>query len=328
MGEYKLRMNDAVGQLQEGLANILYNKSFLDVVISCSDGILHHSRLTVSFIFPELVKSDVFNFPIQQNLLLPHHTVAEVQALVEELFSTADTKFPVTNINENDIELVNDPRDDFAMETDSIYSDSDEIYGKNSINYYELDDADFKSYNSSKKSRGGRRGRPPLCNRSMPERFRCNVCDKGFYYNSMLTQHMKTHTGGIPRETCPQCGVEYATRQILKAHMIRHHGPDSYISRPRGRPPGKRKSTKLEGNEKENQTEKSSSDSVEPLCGEGLEDRVEVKEELDSRVGENSNNPLDSSNDGKATDDDLSDNGSDQDDRITMLMNSTTENLA
>merc|ERR1719186_678277 len=61
--------------------------------------------------FPELVKSEVFNFPIQQNLILPDHTAAEVQALVEELFSSEDTKFPV--VNENDIELVDDP---FTME--------------------------------------------------------------------------------------------------------------------------------------------------------------------------------------------------------------------
>merc|ERR550519_13869 len=277
--------------------------------------------------FPELSESDVFNFPIQHNLLLPDHTVAQVQTLVEELF-TSETKFPVANINENDIELVDDHRDDFNMETESIYSDSDEIYGRNNMNYYELDDADIKSsykYAKQKANSRGRRGRPPLCNRSMPERFRCNVCENGFYYNSMLTQHMKTHTGGIPRETCPQCGVEYATRQILKAHMIRNHGADSFVSRPRGRPPGKNKSSKMEEDEKGNQSEplKSSPASVKAICGEGLG----VKVEKDSHVVENSSNPLDSSNDGKITDDELSDNGSDQDDRITMLMNSTTENL-
>jgi len=82
-------------------------------------------------------------------------------------------------------------------------------------------------------------GRPPLSNNrlDMPIRFHCDYCSKGFYYNSMLTQHRKTHISGATRETCPECGLEYATRQVLKSHMIKTHGNGSFVSRPRGRPP-------------------------------------------------------------------------------------------
>jgi len=318
MGEYKLRMNDAVKQMQMGLGDILYNKSFLDSVISCSDGVLHHSRLTVSLMFPELADTEIFNFPIQQTLLLPDHSMAQIQELVENLFSS-DAKLPnnVTQkmdvINENEIELIDDTEhvDDYnTMESDSVYSDSDEIYARNKSNYYESDEKDYITYgyhNPKSNIRGSRRGRPPLGNRNMPERFRCDVCDKGFYYNSMLTQHMKTHTGGIPRETCPKCGVEYATRQILKAHMIRYHGADSFVSRPRGRPPGRSRAHKVGGSTSGSlKLSPNSNDSVWGGVNEDMEP-VGIKQEIvDTRMI----TPIDNSNDINETKDDINDDAS------------------
>merc|ERR1719319_2091276 len=60
--------------------------------------------------FPELADTEIFNFPIQQTLLLPDHSMAQIQELVENLFSS-DAKIlnNVTQkmdvINENKIEL-------------------------------------------------------------------------------------------------------------------------------------------------------------------------------------------------------------------------------
>ena len=213
---YKLEWIHSIKTIQNGMSQSLNKDSFMDTIMVCQDGVVTHNKLVLGLIFPELCQIPVFDQPLEQTLIMPDWSVAEVQSLIFQLFPDSDPT--VAGLKEDDIETsVNDNFEHF-LETDTIIQDS-------------LD--------TSPRTFGMRRGRgrPPLSNTArMPPRFTCDYCHKGFFYRSMLTAHEKLHTGGS-RETCELCGAEYSTRQNLKNHMIKHHGEDSFTPRKRGRPP-------------------------------------------------------------------------------------------
>ena len=206
---YKLEWTHSRKTIQSGIGEILNQDPFLDTVVVCCDGVLNQNKLTMGLVFPNLNSVSMFDIPLEQTILMPDHSVMEIQALISDLFPAGEVINATYETKGDEIEV--------HMED-------------NNFEHYLENDPVPKTY-------GMRRGRGrPCMNNSMPTRFQCDFCSKGFYYKSMLTQHEKLHSGGS-RETCEICGAEYSTRQNLKNHMIKYHGPDSYVPRKRGRPP-------------------------------------------------------------------------------------------
>ena len=206
---YKLEWIHSLKTIQEGISRNLNRDTFLDTMVVCSDGVATHNKLVLGLVFPELCHVPVFDNPQEQTLILPEHSVAEVQSLVSEMFPGSDM---ATDVKDDEVEPTI-TTDNFEHFLDSEPDASPKTFGMR---------------------RG--RGRPPLNTARMPPRFTCDFCNKGFFYRSMLTAHEKLHTGGS-RETCELCGAEYSTRQNLKNHIIKQHGEHSFTPRKRGRPP-------------------------------------------------------------------------------------------
>ena len=201
---YKLEWIHSMKTIQDGITKNLNKDAFMDTIIVCQDGVVTHNRLVLGLVFPELCQVPVFDVPQEQTVIMPEHSTAELQNLIQEMFPSEDSP---------------------------VVEDDDRDFSEGGFLEYDIEVESPKSY----RPRG--RGRPPLNNvAKMPARFTCDYCHKGFFYRSMLTAHEKLHTGGS-RETCHLCGAEYSTRQNLKNHMIKQHGEDSFTPRKRGRPP-------------------------------------------------------------------------------------------
>ncbi|KAG7236009.1 hypothetical protein INR49_001407 [Caranx melampygus] len=57
--------------------------------------------------------------------------------------------------------------------------------------------------------------------------YTCSVCNKNFRIKSILTRHMKTHTGEKPY-SCSVCGKSFIQRSYLQTHMNSHSGQKPY----------------------------------------------------------------------------------------------------
>ncbi|XP_013184706.1 zinc finger protein 260 [Amyelois transitella] len=57
--------------------------------------------------------------------------------------------------------------------------------------------------------------------------FVCQICSKGFYKKSNLTEHAMTHTNA-KNLTCEQCGVNFVCRKTLLEHLRLHSGEKPY----------------------------------------------------------------------------------------------------
>jgi len=212
---YKLEWTHSRKTIQSGISKILHKEAFMDTVVVCRDGVLTQNKLTLGLILPDLQNVPVFDIPLEQTILMPDHSVVEIQTLINDMFPGGAMNNASYENKGNEIEVnMDDNNFEHFMESEPGMDTSPRTYGMR---------------------RG--RGRPPLSNsQRMPPRFQCDFCSKGFYYKSMLSAHEKLHTGGT-RETCEVCGAEYSTRQNLKNHMVKYHGANSFVPRKRGRPP-------------------------------------------------------------------------------------------
>jgi len=206
---YKLEWTHSRKTIQSGIGEILNKDAFMDTIVVCRDGVLNHNKLTLGLVFPNLNNVSAFDIPLDQTIIMPDHSVMEIQALIGQLFPAGEVQNATFETKGDEIEV-------------------------------HMEDNNFEHFLDNEqipKTYGMRRGRGrPCMNNSLPPRFQCDFCNKGFYYKSMLSAHEKSHTGGT-RETCEICGAEYSTRQNLKNHMVKYHGADSFVPRKRGRPP-------------------------------------------------------------------------------------------
>uniref|UniRef100_UPI00358E8170 zinc finger protein 234-like n=1 Tax=Myxine glutinosa TaxID=7769 RepID=UPI00358E8170 len=58
---------------------------------------------------------------------------------------------------------------------------------------------------------------------SLPLKYKCSVCDKGFLTKSNLNTHMRIHTGECPYK-CSICDKDFIYKQSLNRHRITHTG--------------------------------------------------------------------------------------------------------
>jgi len=206
------------------VASIMQKDAFMDTIVVCSDGAVTHNKLTLGLVLPDLHQVSVFDLPVEHTILMPDHSVFEVQSLIGAIFPHTPELKQERGLQEHEVAL---------MEEEDSGNNFSQFPGGNSW------DPPYTPYSNTNSGWTGvrrGRGRPPLSGARLPARFNCDYCNKGFYYRSMLTAHEKLHTGG-KRETCEHCGAEYSTRQNLKNHMIKYHGADSFTPRKRGRPP-------------------------------------------------------------------------------------------
>nr|XP_020498567.1 oocyte zinc finger protein XlCOF6.1-like [Labrus bergylta] len=64
--------------------------------------------------------------------------------------------------------------------------------------------------------------------------YTCSVCEKTFKIKSILTRHMKTHSGEKPH-SCSVCGKSFIQRSYLQTHLNSHSGQKPYTCRFCGR---------------------------------------------------------------------------------------------
>ncbi|XP_029932392.1 zinc finger protein 771-like [Myripristis murdjan] len=81
------------------------------------------------------------------------------------------------------------------------------------------DSGDAKSGTNTKK--------PQQLGETIERPYKCSVCNKNFRIKSILTRHMKTHTGEKPY-SCSVCGKSFIQRSYLQTHMNSHSGQKPY----------------------------------------------------------------------------------------------------
>ncbi|XP_039987002.1 zinc finger and SCAN domain-containing protein 2-like [Xiphias gladius] len=65
--------------------------------------------------------------------------------------------------------------------------------------------------------------KPPQAGETVDRPYTCSICNKNFRIKSILTRHMKTHTGEKPY-SCGVCGKSFIQRSYLQTHMNSHSG--------------------------------------------------------------------------------------------------------
>ena len=53
--------------------------TFMDTIVVCSDGAVTHNKLTLGLVLPGLHQVSVYDLPVEHTILMPDHTVFEVQ---------------------------------------------------------------------------------------------------------------------------------------------------------------------------------------------------------------------------------------------------------
>uniref|UniRef100_A0A3P8S8S0 C2H2-type domain-containing protein n=1 Tax=Amphiprion percula TaxID=161767 RepID=A0A3P8S8S0_AMPPE len=71
------------------------------------------------------------------------------------------------------------------------------------------------------------KNKPQSAGETADRPYTCSVCNKNFRIKSILTRHMKTHTGEKPY-SCSVCGKSFIQRSYLQTHMNSHSGQKPY----------------------------------------------------------------------------------------------------
>ena len=76
---YKLEWTRSRTTIQAGVASIMQKDAFMDTIVVCSDGAVTHNKLTLGLVMPDLHQVSVFDLPVEHTILMPDHSVFEVQ---------------------------------------------------------------------------------------------------------------------------------------------------------------------------------------------------------------------------------------------------------
>ena len=67
----------------------MHKDAFMDTIVVCSDGAVTHNKLTLGLVLPDLHQVSVFDLPVEHTILMPDHSVFEVQVGVCQIILSA-----------------------------------------------------------------------------------------------------------------------------------------------------------------------------------------------------------------------------------------------
>ena len=92
---YKLEWTRSRTTIQAGVASIMQKDAFMDTIVVCSDGAVTHNKLTLGLVLPGLHQVSVYDLPVEHTILMPDHTVFEVQVGIKNVTYGAQSFAPL-----------------------------------------------------------------------------------------------------------------------------------------------------------------------------------------------------------------------------------------
>ncbi|CAJ1048868.1 zinc finger protein 135-like [Xyrichtys novacula] len=163
----------------------------------------------------------------------------------QEDVDTKDSFFNIIYVQRNvvDGELSTHPNHDVQNEVNTLSCNSCDQFksesNRDSCNVSEpTEDSQTSEVSGDKwrpcgETRGGKR-KPQQAGETSDRLYTCSICNKTFRIKSILTRHMKTHTGEKPH-SCSVCGKGFIQRSYLQTHMNSHSGQKPHTCRFCGR---------------------------------------------------------------------------------------------
>jgi len=74
------------------LRDLSHDSAYSDTDLICQDGSVRYNRLLAGFLFPQLATSSVYHCPLQATLILPDHSINEVQELLQQKLIEFETE--------------------------------------------------------------------------------------------------------------------------------------------------------------------------------------------------------------------------------------------
>jgi len=236
---------------------LMNNKNFGDTILVCSDGEVVHNKMCLGLLFPCLLSSDVFSFPIDNILLMPDFTIQEIQREFEKCVAALHgTSFKTEKCDEIDIEntFFTDPTPDSNEEIiqatkeglnkskqfqcdKSIYTAKEKsklkihIKSVDQVKEYQIrdiliqkEDDDFQKMINDKFQKLKQKENEKMIKSSISftpgneKSHPCDMCSKVYAKKGQLNVHISTSHSGL-RIPCSQCEYKATSKGALKIHV-------------------------------------------------------------------------------------------------------------
>jgi len=234
-------------------ASLKEKSSLQDTVLVCRDGRLELSRLIVGLVFPLLKECMEFNYCVSNRILLPLHSVADLQETVQKVLQIDDKENTSGEIAigidieeiEDTIEAEEDPFQE-DTETDRLEIEDDTIEGvylvANELDEYEpvADGSPFKELFPCEFCGIAFADADSLKLHMKSCRHSCILCPESFGSAILLREHLKTVHSISPRKKgsspdkifpCETCHKVFPLKCLLERHSVSHSQEKSFQCR-------------------------------------------------------------------------------------------------